>query len=378
VEAFDLDAACRIRLRQDLEALLADTEPVGRERIIALFCAHPRAGLEALPRLRTMLGPRPWHWQWLWPPATGDNDPGPASSAELEIEVLPEQPRATLWPYRPKREPDELLSSWLWRIARGLGASPKRFAVDAIGANLADVDREIGDAAIDRLAFLSGQSRDHLLRGTMRPDVAAAPNDLRGRVQQRLLLHGDLMLNRNRGGRGRAVPIIQYCPVCLGEDGAYLRRGWRFSLEVACFRDGCFLLDGCWKCGALVAPLSQTAPATEFLCVKCSAPLAKAPSLHLPGTVRDQEAIYAFLARLVEYGTYGLASRELDYIETLSTHLRGTNPTDAASRHHVIMILGSVLLGMPAAPAISEPRAARLRLDAHRRSAEPTPQPAAR
>jgi hypothetical protein len=34
-------------------------------------------------------------------------------------------------------------------------------------------------------------------------------------------------------------------------------------------------------------------PATEFLYVKCSAPLAKAPSLHWPGTVRDQEAIYA-------------------------------------------------------------------------------------
>jgi hypothetical protein len=201
----------------------------------------------------------------------------------------------------------------------------------------------------------------------MRADVAGAPNDLRGRVQQRLLLHGDLILNRNRGGRGRAVPIIQYCPVCRGEDGAYLRRGWRFSLEVACFKDGCFLLDACGKCAALVAPLSQTVPAAEFLCVKCSAPLAKAPSLHLPGTVRDQEAIYVFLARLAEYATYGLDSRELDYIETLSTHLRGTNPTDAASRHHVIMVLGSVLLDMPAAPTISEPRAAKLRLNAQER-----------
>ena len=89
----------------------------------------------------------------------GENGTGPVGDAAWEVEALPDQPRATLWPYRPKREPDELLSSWLWRIARGLGAPPKRFVLDAIGSGLTDVDREISDATISRLAFLSGQSR---------------------------------------------------------------------------------------------------------------------------------------------------------------------------------------------------------------------------
>jgi hypothetical protein len=145
-------------------------------------------------------------------------------------------------------------------------------------------------------------------------------------------------------GRGRSVQGI-------GEHAAPGSVPGHCSVKVACFNDGCFLLDACWKCGALVAPLSQTVPATEFLYVKCTAPLAKAPSLHWPGTVRDQEAIYAFLARLAEY------------------------PTDAAAYHYVIMASGSVLLIMPAVPTISEPCAAKLRRDAHRRSHEPTRQP---
>jgi hypothetical protein len=50
-------------------------------------------------------------------------------------------------------------------------------------------------------------------------------------VQQALLCHGDLVLDRSR--RGRSTPITQYCPICLGRGAmAHLRRGWRFSIEV--------------------------------------------------------------------------------------------------------------------------------------------------
>ena len=139
-------------------------------------------------------------------PVTGSNvDRGRDSG--LEIEVLPASHHATLWPYRPKRLADELLSSWLWRVARGLGAPPRRFTLDAIGVDLADIDRDIGDDAIARLAFLSGQSEAHLLRGTMRPDVPIDSDDDRENVQRALLRHGDLVPNRSR--RGRSKPIIQ-------------------------------------------------------------------------------------------------------------------------------------------------------------------------
>jgi len=158
--------------------------------------------------------------RWPWPYAVCGDHTRPADDAGLEVESLADQPVATLWPYRPKREPDELFSSWLWRIARGLGVPPKRFAREVIGPHLTDIDSDVSDTVIERLAFLSGQTREHLLRGTMRPDVTADPADLRGRVQQRLLRHGDLVLNRPRRGRRGGVPVIQYCPVCLGQAAA--------------------------------------------------------------------------------------------------------------------------------------------------------------
>jgi hypothetical protein len=295
---FDLEAACLVRLRQELETLLASAEPECRERIMAMVCRRPREGLEIMPQLRAALGPQLQRWPR--PYAVCGDHTRRADDAGLVVEPLADQPVATLWPYRPKREPDELFSSWLWRIARGLGAPPKRFTREVVGPDLTDIDSDVSDTAIERLAFLSGQTREHLLRGTMRPDVTPDPGDLRGRVQQRLLRHGDLVLNRSRRGRRRGIPVIQYCPVCLRRDRAYLRRGWRFSLEVACFDDGCFLLDACWRCGALLDPLAQTVPSDEFICIKCAAPLARAPSLSVRDSVGDQDMLYAALDRLAE------------------------------------------------------------------------------
>lgn len=184
----------------------------------------------------------------------------------------------------PRR--DELPSSWLWRVACGIDASPKRFALDAIGTQLADVDREIDDAAIERIAFLSGHTSQQLLRGTLRADVEPDIFDIRDRVQRLLLRYGDVVLNKRRGGRTK--PMNQYCPVCLVGDDLYLARGWRFSLDVVCVKDGCFLLDSCSKCGGLLDPLTQTAPSPGFTCVECGTPFATAPSLRPDRTVLDQ------------------------------------------------------------------------------------------
>ena len=249
---------------------------------------------------------------------------------------------------------------------RNLGpAPPKRFAIDALGRCFDDVDREIDDAAIARLAFFSGQSEEHLLRGTMRADAPIRSTDFRERVQRALLRHGDLVLNRSR--RGRSVPVIQYCPVCLGgDDTAYLRRGWRFSVEIVCHRDGCLLLDSCWRCGALLNPLAQTVPSSEFLCVKCGVPFARAPSLCLGETIRDQMLVYHQLERLafsISPDVIGILAEE--YIDELSaSDLRGTNPANPADRHNAITAEGWRLYG-----AWEQARAARA---AERRAPRPS------
>jgi len=356
MDGFDLVAARLVRLQQDLDALLPPDDSHLRQVMFDLLSIGVRDGLDLFPRFRDQL-------QWLAkrqssqaPTASGTMEP--VSSSGFEMEVLRAPHRATLWPYRPKRLPDELLCSWLWRIARGLDAPPKRFGLDAIGRRLDDVDRDIDDTAIARLAFFSGQSEEHLLRGTMRADVPIRPDDRHERVRQGLLRHGGLVLNRSR--RGRSMPIIQYCPVCLdGENTSYLRRGWRLSLEVVCPIDGCFLLDSCWRCGALLDPLSQTVPCSEFLCVKCGAPFARAPSVRLAETITDQMLIYSELDRLAFFFSpdiFGIFAEE--YIDALSAgDLRGTNPMNPADRHNAVMQEASRL--REAAATAVRPRAKR-------------------
>ena len=141
MEGFDLRAARLLRLKQDPGALLPDDDPLVRQTIFRLLSIGLRDGLDLFPRFRDEVQRRSKGRAHV--PAASER----SSSSALEIEVLGAPQRATLWPYRPKRLPGELLSSWLWRIACGLGAPPKRFALDAIGVPLADADREGDDAA---------------------------------------------------------------------------------------------------------------------------------------------------------------------------------------------------------------------------------------
>ena len=333
---FDLTAARLIRLQQDLDALLPGEDAHVRADILRWLSLGAKQGLDLMPSFRRTLRSFQRH-----PPAlrTAERNVTPSNdSGALVMEVLPPLHRATLWPVRPKILPGELLSSWLWRTARALGAPPRRFVQDAMGVHLADIDRDIDDAGIARLAFLSGQPVEDLLRGTLRADAPPQSSDPVTRVQQALLRHGDLVLNRMR--RERSKPIVQYCPVCLGRGAAaHLRRGWRFSVEVACFIDGCFLLDACWRCGSLLDPLAGGTPSIDFRCVACGVPLAAAPALHMPETLQDQKILFAGLTCMLFFSEpLRIMMSAQAYIHKLSTGaLRGTNPANPAERHYAVM-----------------------------------------
>ena len=334
---FDLTSARLLRLQQEIDALLPGEDPKTRAGILRWLSLGARRGLDLMPPFRRMLTP----FQKREPArqTAGWNDAAPESGRGLEIAVLPAPQRATLWPIRPKILAGELLSSWLWRTARAAGAPPRRFVRDAIGTDRPDLDREIDDVALARLAFRSGQSETALLRGTMRADVPLRYFGPFDRVLQALLRHGDLVLNRAR--RGRSTPIVQYCPICLDRGAAaYLRRSWRFSIAVVCCLDGCFLLDACWRCGAVLDALALGTPSTDVLCATCGARLSAAPSLHMPETLRDQQLLFAALRRM-------LFSREPERItpagqatiDALAAgSLRGTNPANPAERHNAVMM----------------------------------------
>lgn len=334
--AFDLPAARLVRLQQDLDALLPGEDPIVRAAILRWLSVGARQGLDLMPAFRRTLRSFQQHAPARRTAARRDipSDDGD----DLVMEVLPALHRATLWPVRPKLLPGELLSSWLWRVARASGAPPRGFVRDAIGAHLANVDRDVDDATLARLAFLSGQHVADLRVAAMRGNVPLHGCDAFTQVQQVLLRHGDLVLNRVR--RGRSIPIIQYCPVCLGRGAAaHLRRGWRFSIEVVCFIDGCLLLDACWRCGALLDPLADSSPSVDFRCVACGVRLAAAPALPLPETLHDQTVLFAGLTSMLVTRDRQRILAGQAYVDALSAGaLRGTNPLNPADRHAAVMV----------------------------------------
>jgi TniQ len=206
--------------------------------------------------------------------------------------------RPTMWPQRPKRLPDELFSSWLWRAAVAAGAPPRRFALDALEASYADIDRDIGEATVHRLALSTGQSFSGLANATLSAVRSSAQTSRSGVVQDTALQDDRLLLVSTRRGRPRGRPpgLLQYCPQCLAEDARpYFRRGWRFTYEVACTRHRRRLHDACWQCGAPIAILEQTMPSHQPACASCGAVLAEGRSKPAHDVARRQQGLACLL-----------------------------------------------------------------------------------
>lgn len=157
-----------------------------------------------------------------------------------------------LWPIRYKPLPDELLSSWLVRLARGHGLRVQTFCNLIFGNQLQvwnrDIDRLGPDWIVDVLSERTGTpigvARGATLRsyeGLLYPAFRTS-----GALQWITTLQ---MFHRTRQGYG-----MQYCPLCLFEDMVpYFRKEWRVAFVTICSRHQCMLRDRCVACGAGVA-----------------------------------------------------------------------------------------------------------------------------
>lgn len=129
----------------------------------------------------------------------------------------------TLWPIRYKPFPDELLSSWLMRIAHGHGLKAQTFCNLIFGTRYQvwnrDVDRLAPPWLIDALVQGTGVSTQTALETTLHAYEGQLYRNFRsaGALQWIQTLH---MYHRKRMGYG-----IQFCPACLREcEQIYYRR----------------------------------------------------------------------------------------------------------------------------------------------------------
>lgn len=154
-----------------------------------------------------------------------------------------------LWLYRCKPQDDELLSSWLVRLAWGLAVKLQVLCVHVLGQRrnvlASDIDLNPGWDLLKRLAD-----------GTGIPLSRAAETGLAayaGRLWADRPIKGPLawVIPIYRDSRRRLRHGVQYCSECLREDETpYFRRAWRLSFCVACEEHSLFLRDACGVCGA--------------------------------------------------------------------------------------------------------------------------------
>jgi hypothetical protein len=199
---------------------------------------------------------------------------GPAIEVQPRLAtIVPE-----CWPVKAPPAHDELLSSWLHRLALAHGLSPQHFGeclgVGA-GAWSAPLDLALPESVLNLLHHQTGVGRYKITAMTI--------------GAERPLI---LPFRRAQADRTGAT-WLQFCPACLAEDETpYFRRSWRRASVMTCRRHRSGLLDRCPACGQGLAPFKQRGLVPQHRCVVCAFDLrrAKAPEL-APATRRAAELL---------------------------------------------------------------------------------------
>jgi hypothetical protein len=192
---------------------------------------------------------------------------------------------SSLWPIRHRPLPDELLSSWLVRLAHGHGLKVQTLCNLTFGNK-----QQVWNRDIDRLAPL--WLINELCQRTDTPFDVAWNTTLRAyegwlypAYRASGMLSWILMLNlyhRKRRGFG-----MQFCPRCLATDPVpYLRKSWRVAFNTVCAKHGILLADRCPACGEAVAIHRISMVRLDMLdetslahCYSCEFDLRETPAL---------------------------------------------------------------------------------------------------
>lgn len=178
------------------------------------------------------------------------------------------------WPLSFPPEPDELLTSWMIRLAHANGLQCESFRSHACGSSIEvwnrDVDRYSNERLINALSEISGVSATRLWGATLRYLQSA----MAGQVECHGTRCGLLSLGVYHRTRRRSG--LMYCPACINSDSVpYFRKLWRVSLLIGCPEHHVTLADACPHCGVPIIPhradvfWQQSTTAQSRLYVRC-------------------------------------------------------------------------------------------------------------
>ena len=157
-----------------------------------------------------------------------------------------------LWAYHPQPLPDELLSSWLVRIAHGHGEKVQTFCSLEFGKKHEvwnrDIDRQAPTWLMNRISNKTGVSLADAYQTTLRSYRLHLYSRHHATGIQQWILPLEIW-HRKHMGHG-----LQFCPACLAEDAVpYYRKRWRVALYTCCTKHNAMIHDRCPACGTGVA-----------------------------------------------------------------------------------------------------------------------------
>lgn len=154
-----------------------------------------------------------------------------------------------IWPIHPQRLPDELLSSWLVRIAQALGLKLHTFTrlgLPGFAIWNRDIDKTAQPELLELIAKRTERNLSEIEQATLTfENILVAGKIAPGRSQWVMPLGIYHRTHRNLG--------LSFCPTCLNEDEVpYFRRSWRLAFSVICVKHRIQMHNCCPQCGAAV------------------------------------------------------------------------------------------------------------------------------
>ncbi len=228
----------------------------------------------------------------------------------------------TFWPAHPRPLPDELLSSWIVRIAEANGIKLYTLTLGLFGDRLTpwhrDIDRLAPKWLLKQICAKTGVGYWDAYRTTL--------TGYRTSLYPRRQISGQLrwILPISTFGLDRHGYGQQFCPECLAQDASpYFRRCWRVGFFTFCPTHGCMLLDACHACGAPVAvhrrDIGRDLAESKGLayCQKCGADYRTAFRQNAPAADDQEHLIHRELLHAVKESSNGQSPYNLGFFAVL-------------------------------------------------------------
>ena len=196
-----------------------------------------------------------------------------------------------MFPIKIRPQDDELLSSWLIRVALAHRTMPTTFTNLYLPETrnklwASDLDLHADRPLLEVLSHKSALSVEELHCMTLRSYESVLFEHLYAKSGGTPFILPLQMRGRYPKSRG-----LRFCPYCLREgEQPYFRKKWRLSFSTACLTHECFLLDECGRCGAPVSLYKGCRQGRTSRCSRCGYDLRRCNSFkRLP----DREGLEA-------------------------------------------------------------------------------------